>query len=76
MKSGFNGEIILERFDRLAAQNHRLIVTEFDSYHPNITERAKDVEDFLRMAYSYFRDSKFSKKFKIFKKFQFLTKFF
>ena len=50
---GFNGEIVNERFDLLSSENHRLYITEFDSKHYNISERALDVEDFLRMAYSH-----------------------
>jgi len=53
MSAGFNGEIILERFDHMAALDHRLIITEFDTEQGNISERALDVEDFVRMAYSY-----------------------
>ena len=39
---GFNGEIVHERLDLLSENNNRLIITEFDSSHYNITERAND----------------------------------
>ena len=50
---GFNGEIVKERLNLLSSNDHRLYITEFDSKHYNISERALDVEDFLRMAYSH-----------------------
>jgi len=49
MHAGFNGEVIMERLDQMAAFNHRLLITEFDTEQGNLTERAFDVEDFLRM---------------------------
>ena len=53
MLPGFNGEIVNERLDILASQGHELYITEFDSIHYNISERAKDTEDFMRLAFSH-----------------------
>ena len=53
MKEGFNAEIVNERLDLMAMAGHRLIITEFDSSHYDLSERAKDVEDFLRLTYSH-----------------------
>ena len=43
----------LERFDYLSELPNRMWITEFDFNHANITERALDTGDFLRMAFSY-----------------------
>ena len=53
MKEGFNAEIVNERLDMMAMAGHRLLITEFDSSHYDLSERAKDVADFLRLTYSH-----------------------
>ena len=50
---GFNGRAVNERFDLLASNGHPLIITEFDTSHWDLHERALDTEDFLRMAYAH-----------------------
>ena len=46
---GFVGDIVYERLDLLSEPGHDLIVTEFDSKHWDMNERALDYEDFLRI---------------------------
>ena len=53
MKPGFNGDAVKYRLDLLASQGHPLWITEFDTSHRDLLERAKDTEDFLRMTYSH-----------------------
>jgi len=48
MHPGSVGDIIYERLDDLSINNRKLIVTEFDSKHWNIDERALDYEDYMR----------------------------
>ena len=43
MRPGFQGDIVMERFDRLMQYNkQRIQITEFDTIQPNLTERALD----------------------------------
>ena len=53
MFEGFNGEIVTERFDTMTDNGNRLFITEFDTIQMDIHERALDLEDFIRLAYSY-----------------------
>ena len=50
---GFNGRAVNERFDLLSSAGHPLIITEFDTSHYDLAERALDTEDFLRMSYAH-----------------------
>ena len=53
MFPGFNGEIAFERLDLLAESGLDLYITEFDSRHHDLSERAKDTEDFMRLTFSH-----------------------
>ena len=55
MKKGINGRVNLEKLNGLAGQNqqNRLWITEFDVENPDVTDRAADVHDFIRSAYSH-----------------------
>ena len=53
MKAGFSGDALKYRLDLLASADHPLWITEFDTSHLDLAERAKDTEDFLRQAYSH-----------------------
>ena len=53
MYPGFNYQAVYERFDTLSSGDQSLVITEFDTIEPNVNNRADDVEDFLRAAFSH-----------------------
>ena len=55
MSRGVNGETIFNKLNLLSGDDlsNRLWITEFDVDQPNVSERAKDVHDFIRTAFSH-----------------------
>ena len=55
MSRGINGQTIFDKLNLLSGtdRSNRLLITEFDVDQPNVSERAKDVHDFIRTAFSH-----------------------
>ena len=52
MHPGVNGELLSHRIADLSAFPGELLVTEFDVDDGNVDDKAEDVEDFMRVAFS------------------------
>merc|ERR1712062_406669 len=55
MKQGVNGDVINDRLNIMAGPelNNRLWITEFDVENKNVSNRAEDVEDFIRIVFAH-----------------------